>query len=158
MKRIAIIGLGNYLMGDEGVGIHATKVLRNESWPVDVEIIDAGVPSLALLHMMEGRKLVILIDCADFGAKPGTIKAFKPNDVKRVALEKKASLHAADLMTTFDIATQAGLPLPPVWIIGIQPASVEMTMELSPEAATALGELRAAIDEILNAEGLRFLH
>jgi hydrogenase maturation protease len=158
MKPIAIIGLGNYLMGDEGVGIHATKILRREAWPDDVEIIDAGVPSLALLHMMEGRKLIILIDCADFGAKPGTIKAFRPDDVKRAAPEKKASLHAADLMTTFDIAAQAGLPLPPVWIVGIQPACIEMTMELSPEASTAIAELRTTIDKILNDEGLRFLH
>lgn len=158
VKPIAIIGLGNYLMGDEGVGIHATKKLREMDWPGDVDIIDAGVPSLALLHMMEGRKLVIVIDCADFGGKPGEVKSFNPDQIKRPAPDKKVSLHAADLLTTFDIAANAGLPLPPIWIIGIQPTRVEMTMELSEETQKALDEIPAVVTKLIDQNVPRALH
>lgn len=158
MKTVAIIGLGNYLMGDEGVGIHATKALREMDWPDDIEIIDAGVPSLALLNMMEGRKLVVIIDCADFGKEPGEIRTFSPDQVKRPTQDRKVSLHATDLLTTFDIAAQAGLPLPPVWIVGIQPKSVEMGMELSDEAMAALEKLPTIIRTLLEKEGAYSLH
>ncbi len=158
MKPVAIIGLGNYLMGDEGVGIHATKKLREMEWPKDIDIIDAGVPSLALLHMIEGRRLVIIIDCADFSGEPGEVKAFPLDSIKRSEPERKASLHAADLLTTFDIAAQTGLPIPPVWIIGIQPARVEMTMELSEEATAALEHLAEKVRTILERTGVKPLH
>lgn len=158
MKPIAIIGVGNYLMGDEGVGIHATKKLRTLGWHDDVDIIDAGVPSLALLHMMEGRRLVIIIDCADFGGEPGDVKAFKPEDVKRSPPERHVSLHAGDLLTTFDIAAHTGLTLPPVWIVGIQPRRIAMTMELSEDAAKAIDKLEPLVRGLISQEGASLLH
>ncbi len=145
-------------MGDEGVGIHATKSLRALDWPDNIDIIDAGVPSLALLHMIDGRKLAIIIDCADFNGAPGEIKTFKPDDVTNPHDEKKASLHAADLLTTFNIAAEAGITLPPVWIVGIQPAAVEMKMELSKEAAKALKHLPAIIRNLIKNHGVSSLH
>jgi len=158
MKPIAIIGLGNYLMGDEGVGIHATKKLRENKWSDDIDIIDAGVPSLALLHMMEGRQLVIVIDCADFGGQPGEITTFTPDQVKRQEPDRQASLHGNDLMTTFDIAAQTGMPIPPVWIVGVQPKRVEMTTELSEEALGALDHLPRVIRELVDKQGPSGLH
>lgn len=145
-------------MGDEGVGIHATKMLRAQEWPENIDIIDAGVPSLALLHMMEGRELVIVIDCADFGGQPGDIKSFTPDQVKLQDADRQASLHGSDLMTTFDIAAQAGLPIPPVWIVGIQPARVEMTMELSPAAQAALNDLPRVIRDLIREQAPSSLH
>jgi hydrogenase maturation protease len=158
MKPIAIIGLGNFLMGDEGVGIHATKKLRENPLSDDIDVIDAGVPSLALLHMMEGRQLVIVIDCADFGGEAGEITTFTPDQVKQQNEGRQVSLHGYDLMTTFDIAAQAGMPLPPVWIVGIQPSRVEMTMELSEEAAGALEHLPHVIRNLIEKQGPSGLH
>lgn len=158
MKPIAIIGLGNLLMGDEGVGIHATKKLRENPWSDDIDVIDAGVPSLALLHMMEGRQLVIVIDCADFGGQPGEITTFTPDQVKHQEEERRVSLHGYDLMTTFDIAAQTGMPIPPVWIVGIQPARVKMTTELSREASRALGHLPHIIRDLVEKQSPSGLH
>jgi len=158
MKPIVIIGVGNYLMGDEGVGIHATQHLRTVALPENVDVIDAGVPSLALLHMIEGRRLTIVIDCADFGGAPGEIKAFTPDKIKRSRAEPQASLHAADLLTTLDIAAQTGLPIPPLWIVGIQPAHIAMTMELSEEARAALEKLPDMVRELIKNHGDSSLH
>jgi hydrogenase maturation protease len=148
MKPIAIIGVGNYLMGDEGVGIHVTQRLRKEFMRDDCDIIDAGVPSMALLHMMEGRNLVIIIDCADFGGTPGEIKSFRPEQVKREE-NKEISLHATDLLTTLDVGRSIGLQLPPIWIIGIQPARVEQTMKLSDQVSRALEKIPDAIKNVI---------
>lgn len=148
MKPIAIIGVGNYLMADEGVGIHATQKLRQEFKNDDCDIIDAGVPSMALLHMTQGRKLVIIIDCAEFGGKPGEIITFKPEQVKR---ERNSiiSLHGTDLLSTLDVGQSLGLSQPPIWIIGIQPVKVEMSQELSPEVKKSLNELPRHIEKII---------
>jgi len=150
VKSIAIIGVGNYLMGDEGVGIHATQKLRREFNRDDCDIIDAGVPSMALLHMIEGRNLVIIIDCADFGGMPGEIKSFRPEQVKREE-NKEISLHATDLLTTLDVGKSIGLQLPPIWIIGVQPTSIEQTMQLSNEVNAALEEIPDAIENIISS-------
>jgi len=156
-------------MGDEGVGIHATQTLRGrfslkKSEKVtrlkngkrrnvpfcfdDCDIIDAGVPSIALLHMMGGRELVIIIDCADFGGTPGEIKVFRPEDVKRDP-QKEISLHATDLLTTLDVGTSIGLKLPTIWIIGIQPAKIEQTMQLSDQANAALEKIADTIKNVI---------
>ena len=145
-------------MGDEGVGIHATKKLRELEWPQNIDIIDAGVPSLALLHMMEKRQFVIVIDCADFGGQPGEITTFTPDQVKRREPDRQLSLHGNNLMTTFDIAVQTGLPIPPVWIVGIQPACVEMTTELSDEAKAALDHLPHIIRKLIEEQAPSGLH
>ncbi len=145
-------------MGDEGVGIHATQHLRTLALPSNVDVIDAGVPSLALLHMLEGRRLVIVVDCADFGGAPGEIKAFTLDEIKRPRAEPQASLHAADLLTTLDIATQTGLPIPPLWIVGIQPARIEMTMELSAEARAAIEKLHDVVHDLIKRHGGSSLH
>ena len=150
MKPVAIIGVGNYLMGDEGVGIHATQRLRKEFIRDDCDIIDAGVPSMALLHMIEGRNFVIIIDCADFGGAPGEIKVFKPENVKREE-NKEISLHATDLLTTLDLGKSIGLALPPISIIGIQPARVEQTMKLSDQLSRALEKIHEVIEQIITS-------
>ena len=151
MKPIAIIGVGNYLMGDEGVGIHATKKLRQELKRDDCDIIDAGVPSMSLLHMIENRKLVIIIDCAEFGGKPGEIITFKPEQVKR---EKNniISVHGTDLLSTLDLGQTLGLKQPSIWIVGIQPVRVEMSQELSLEVKNSLDNLSAYIEQIIESD------
>ena len=148
MKPIAIIGIGNYLMADEGVGIHATKKLRHDFKRDDCDIIDAGVPSMALLHMIENRRLVIIIECAEFGGRPGEIIVFKPEQVKRDE-RSIVSLHSSDLLTTLDVGQTLGLKQPPIWIIGIQPVRVEMSQELSTEVKSSLEDLPSHITKII---------
>lgn len=148
MKPIAIIGVGNYLMGDEGAGIHATHKLRDKFGRDDCDIIDGGVPSISLLHMIENRQLVIIIDCAEFGGKPGEIISFRPDDVKREA-NNIISLHGSDLLSTLDVGTTLGLKMPPIWIIGIQPVKIEMSRELSPEVQRAVDNISGVIENII---------
>lgn len=151
VNPIVIIGVGNYLMGDEGVGIHAIERLQKGSWPPGVELIDGGTPGVALLHLLDGRELAIIIDCADFGGKPGELRAFDPADLLREE-STMASLHATDILSTLELARRTGHYPKQVRIIGIQPNVMGMGTTLSPEVAKALEIVASAIHRLLPIE------
>lgn len=138
--QIAIIGVGNYLMGDEGVGIHAAKKLSEISWPNGAQIIDGGTPGVSLIHLIEGRRLAIIIDCADFGGKAGEIRIFNPDDLRH---DERAcvSLHATDLLTVLELARCTGRYPDKVLIVGIQPEKIEVSIKLSAAIQRALDGL-----------------
>lgn len=146
-KAIAIIGVGNLLMGDEGVGIHAIRFLEKFSWPENVELIDAAVPGVALMHMMEERKLAIIIDCADFHGRPGDILAVNANKLKREK-EEMISLHGASLLGTIALAEATGIELPEIFLVAVQPQRIEMTDRLSEEVEKALPKIKVEIKKI----------
>lgn len=149
MKSVAIIGIGNYLLGDEGVGIHAINLCREKRWPAGVEIMDGGTAGVSLLHMIRDRDLAIFIDCADFGGSPGEVRAFDPKSIVRHE-SSEVSLHATDLLTTLDLASHTGNYPQSAVIIGIQPAALRMTTELSPEVKVSLDSVVTAIEREIN--------
>lgn len=147
VRSIAIIGVGNYLMGDEGVGIHAIENLRSKKWPDDVEIIDAGTPGVSLLHLIEGRKLVVIIDCADFGGRAGEVRTFNPDNLQRDE-KKEISLHATDLLSTLELAKRTNNYPEKIVIVGIQPENVSPSSSLSASATQALIRLESIVRKI----------
>ena len=143
-KPTAIIGVGNLLMGDEGVGIHAIKFLKESEWPEDVELIDAGVPGPSLLYMLEETELSIIIDCADFGGKPGDILVVEPEKLKKPN-EEVFSLHGTSLLGTIALAEKLDINIGNVALICIQPKSIEMTDKLSLEVESSLQDIKKNI-------------
>jgi hydrogenase maturation protease len=141
MKPVAIIGIGNYLMGDEGVGIHAAERLRLEKWPDDVELIDGGTSGVALLHMIDKRKTVVFIDCADFGAAPGEIGVFDPEELA-MDQNTELGLHETGLLEALTLAKQTLDDYPEnIRIIGIQPKTIDIKIGLSKEVQKAVDNL-----------------
>ncbi len=151
VKSVAIIGVGNYLMRDEGVGIHAIARLREMKWPADIDIIDGGTPGVALLHMIEGRKLVVIIDCADFNGKPGEIGVFNAAGLKRDE-NAEISLHATDLLGALELAKHAESYPEKVIIVGIQPEKIEMGTSLSEIIEESLQNLPEKLREIIGQQ------
>lgn len=149
MKSIAIIGIGNYLMGDEGVGIHAIEACRQKNWPPGVEIIDGGTSGVSLLHMIRDRDLAVFIDCADFGGSPGELRVFEPKELKRRPTFE-ISLHATDLLTSLDLARDTGNYPRSAVIIGIQPSAIRISTELSFEVSASLGSIISTVEREIN--------
>lgn len=143
-KRMAIIGIGNYLMGDEGAGIHAIEKLRESKWPENVELMDGGTAGVGLIHLIKGREVAIIIDCADFGGAPGEVRVFDPDDLKRDE-KREAGLHATDILTVLEFARANGNYPQKVVIIGIQPGKIEMGMKLSKEVEAAIGGIEGLV-------------
>ena len=127
-----VLGLGNPLMADEGIGVHLVERLMESAdrYPA-VDFIDAGTGGLSILYQIEDRHKAIVIDCAFMDEPPGTIRRFTPDQVQSVKVLAHQSLHEADLMQIIAMARQLGQAPGEIVIFGIQPQRVEPGLGLS---------------------------
>ena len=138
---IAVIGLGNPLRGDDGVGVYLVQALEERALPAGVEVIDGGTQGLGLVTLLAGRRRVILVDAADVGRAPGLFVRFRLGEARLAGSGDRLSIHAAGLSDALRLA-QALDVLPEEGIIfGVQPANVEWERGLSPEVRAALPRL-----------------
>lgn len=77
-KKTLIMGIGNYLMCDEGIGVHVAEELSRQEWPENVSVLDGGTGGFHLLEYFEDHDHVILIDATLDGREPGTVRMIKP--------------------------------------------------------------------------------
>jgi len=143
--RIRVIGVGNLLLGDEGVGVHAIRALEQAGVPPRVELIDGGTAGLGLIEYLEDIDKVIFIDAADMGQSPGTFRRFQPDEVRALSAERGLSLHETGLFNVLGLARQTGAWPPELVIFGVQPATMGHTVELSAACSAVLPALVAAI-------------
>jgi len=146
MKKILVAGIGNPLMSDEGVGGFLIGKLKEyqEDFP-DVEFTDAGSGGMNLLHKINSRRKVILIDCAKMGTPPGTIKRFTPEQAESIKKLTHYSLHEADILKVLDISEKLGEKPQEVIIFGIEPANIAQGQKLSPCLTEKSGEYTSLI-------------
>jgi hydrogenase maturation protease len=133
-KTTIVLGIGNPLMSDEGIGVVLVNRLSvlAEKFP-SVEFADAGTGGMSLLHYFEGREKAVIIDCANMNEKPGKIKKFTPSQVKSVKQLAHLSLHEQDLLKIIEIAKQLDQCPKEIVIFGIQPKNVSFGQSLSKE-------------------------
>jgi hydrogenase maturation protease len=137
--RVVVVGVGNLLLKDEGIGIHAVKALQEINLPQDVKIIDGGTAPDLIAYTEAGDKLII-IDAAKAGGKPGTIYRFQPQDL---AAEK------GNLVSTHELGVEQNLKLmalmrsepSEIVIIGVEPKEIGWGTELSPELQPAIPKI-----------------
>jgi hydrogenase maturation protease len=139
-----VIGLGNPLRGDDGVGVRAVQMLASRSLPPDVELVDGGTQGLGIVNLIEGRQRAILIDAADVGQPPGRFVRFTMTEADLLGDDQQLSIHAAGLRDALLLA-QALQILPEIVIFGVQPAYLGWKKGLSPEVEAALPELVTAV-------------
>ncbi len=138
VERTVVIGLGNPLMGDDGLGIAAVERLRDE-WEVDrrVELVDGGTWGLNLLPLIEDAGSLLLLDAIDSAMPPGTEIVLGREEIPRY-LGHKLSPHQIDLREVLAIAELRGTLPERTVAIGLQPERVEMRTSLSPPLEKAL--------------------
>jgi len=154
-KATVVIGLGNPLMGDDGLGLAALERLRRD-WdlPADVELVDGGTWGLNLLPVIEDAARVLFIDAIDVGAVPGTDVVILRPDLPRV-LATKLSPHQVDLRDVLALAELRGTLPAETTAIGLQPGRVEMRDDLSDVLRTRLDGLVASAVRHLELWGHR---
>jgi hydrogenase maturation protease len=129
--NIAILGIGNILLQDDGVGVHAVKRLIDKyEFPDGVELIDGGTKGLDLLPLFEGRDKILIIDAANFKKEPGTIDIIEGDKIPTF-LSSKLSVHQIGLPDTLFAAKLMDISPAEMCLIGIQPASMNAGTELS---------------------------
>lgn len=142
--RTLVLGIGNLLLADEGVGVHVARALRLEGLPEDVEALDVGTAFLDALPEIERADRIIIVDAMHADHAPGTIYRVPFGDCVRP--ECIASLHGFDLSRTLYLA---GRETPPeVVVIGVEPARIDWGTELSPEVR----EMVPGVIEAVRAE------
>jgi hydrogenase maturation protease len=146
-----ILGIGNLLMGDEGVGVHAVEALKQEPLPASVELLDGGTGGFHLLSCLREHKCVILIDATMDGSEPGTVRVIEP----RFASDYPRSLSAHDIGLRDLIESAAVLgPLPKTYLVTVSIAGVDSaTVNLTPPVRRALADVAEAVRRILVEEG-----
>ncbi len=145
MHDTIVLGLGNPLMADEGVGCYVIDALRKTKPPPLADIREIGTGGMDILHLMRGRRKMIVVDCARMGIQAGEIRRFTPDDVVSVKDMSEFSLHDLDIMGVLDLARLVGEEVPQVVIFGIQPEKVGFGEGLSDVLRKRLGEYVEAV-------------
>jgi len=141
-----VVGIGNVLLRDEGVGCHVVHAMEGISLP-DVEIIDGGTGA-DVLQLLEGAEKVVIVDAVKGGGAPGQIYRFHLDDI---TVEQKPflSLHDMDLVGSLK-STQLWHNVGEAVIIGVEPKEINWGLELSPELQERLPQIIDAILSELN--------
>ncbi|HVN17938.1 MAG TPA: hydrogenase maturation protease [Dongiaceae bacterium] len=140
MKPVLIGGIGNVLLGDDGVGPYVVRMLEARyDFGDDVEIADLGTPALDLLHRIAGRHAVILLDCvASAEEAPGTVVQYRKEDILRIAPTPRLDPHSPALSECLLTAEMLGASPDNVLLVGIVGQSVEPSCRMSPAARDAV--------------------
>ena len=150
---VLILGLGNPLRGDDGIGCRVVEELVRRGLPDGVEALDGGAAGLGLLNLGEGGERVVVVDAAEMGRGPGEIVRFTLADVRLASTPDRFSFHHAGLSEALALADALGRALPELVIFGVQPVRVGWGEGLSPAVEAALPALVAAVlAEITNEE------
>jgi hydrogenase maturation protease len=138
--HLVVIGLGNPLMGDDGLGLAALERLRERAPTAEVELVDGGTWGLSLLPIVESASHLLLLDAIDGDRPPGTVIELTGGEVPRY-FEVKFSPHEVDLRDVLALAELRGALPREIVALGIQPARVEMRTDLSDAVLGALEPL-----------------
>jgi len=148
-NRIAVVGVGNELMKDEGVGVHAVRVLDEKLYGLrsDVRCIEAGT-SPDWDQLIDGEERLIIIDALKGGGEPGTTYIFTAEQVTS-GTELVSSLHHLGVLEGLKISALAGNMRTDVTFIGVEPAVISIGLELSQEVRQRMPEIiRIVLGEI----------
>lgn len=149
--KVTLIGLGNLLMQDEGVGVHAVRYLEaHYEIPPGLEVVDGGTFGLDLLPYIENRDRVLFVDAVNFRKEPGYIGVLQNQEIPAL-FGVKDSLHHLGLMDVLAAAQLLEVIPPEICLIGIQPQTIATGLELTDLIQGRLAALVARILEQLQA-------
>jgi len=142
--RIMVLGVGNELLSDEGLGIHFLKYLRQGDLPDNVELLEGGTAGMELIGLIQDTDFLIIVDALNANTNPGELFRFKPQDLKIFPEMFTVSFHQVGILDVLTTASILGT-VPETIIYGVQPKSLEWGLELSPEITAVLPRLKEYI-------------
>jgi hydrogenase maturation protease len=139
--RVTVLGLGNILLSDEGVGVHALNTLQSRYvCPPSVEFIDGGTMGLDLLPLFQARDRILIIDAVDFGKAPGHVGTLEGDKIPSVLISKLSVHHIGLSDVLFAAKLMRETPLD-VCLVGIQPKELDVGLDMTPEIRVKLDTL-----------------
>ena len=150
--RLLILGIGNLLMGDEGVGVHVIRALQSEPLPSGVEILDGGTGGFHLLsYLVDDFRSVIVVDATMDDREPGTVGIIEPRFLSD--FPRSLGAHDIGLRDLIESAVLLGR-LPTIHLITVSIAEIRSaTTELTPAVQQALPRAIQSVWQVLRQEG-----
>ncbi|MFO0754756.1 MAG: hydrogenase maturation protease [Thermodesulfovibrionales bacterium] len=143
-KRILVAGLGDGLLRDGGVGVHAVRALQGLDYP-GVRVAEVGTEVLDALHLIEWADNILVIDAMQAGGDPGMIHFLKGRDIGKPGAY--ASLHQCSFVSALERIPEKAWPV--ITVLGVEPESIEHGLVLSPQVEKAIPHLVRIVGEIL---------
>lgn len=145
-RHILVAGVGNLLLSDDGVGVHAIRELQKHPMP-GVTYAEIGTAILHGLHFLDNADRVLVIDAAKGGQPPGSVYLFEATE--RTEVKCMTSIHSMGLREAARFL-KAGQPVPPITVIGVEPETLDYGMELSSTVQAAMPQVLALTRETLS--------
>lgn len=141
--NILVLGVGNLVMGDDGVGVRVVQRIQREyRMPGHVEIMDGGTLGLDILPRLDGVGRLLMVDAVETGHGPGTCVRLAGEEIPLV-LENRISPHQMGIRDLLGVARLIGSLPQEIVLIGVQPGNIEMGTELTPD-------VKAKVDVMLS--------
>lgn len=153
--RTVILGIGNTILSDEGVGVHAVgALLTNYDLPAGVEVMDGGTAGMELLEPLSGVNLLVVLDAVKSGRPAGTIVKIIGDEVP-VFFRTKISPHQISICDVLASLELIGDKPKEMVLIGVEPDSLELGLEMTPAIAACMSEMVDMAVAELAARGVR---
>jgi hydrogenase maturation protease len=150
MSPTLVLGIGNVLMGDEGIGVHAVQALERDTWPAGVTLVDGGTGGFHLLEYLHDFPAIVLIDATMDGQPAGAVSVLRPkyaSDFPRVLTAHDIGLR--DLIE----ATVLTRPMPDITLITVSIETIQsMVLTLSPAVEGSIPLVRQLVKKLLHEE------
>jgi len=145
MKQITVLGIGNILLQDEGFGVRIVEELhRRYLFPDDVQVLDGGTLGMDLLRFISGSEKLLVVDAIAGSGPPGSFYRLAGQEVQAYFSEK-VSLHEMGIRDVLAALEVLGHPVAEVVVLGVEPAVLELGLELTPVVAAAVEKTVAAV-------------
>jgi hydrogenase maturation protease len=143
---VLVLGVGNLLLSDEGVGVHVARRLQQMELPAWVEVVDGGTGGFELINFCHGRKKIIIVDAILTEAEPGTLFRLRPEDIVWPELQRYSAHHAGLVELIRQCRTM--MPSTEVILFGVVPQEIDrVSMNLSPVLEERLEKIAAMVVE-----------
>jgi hydrogenase maturation protease len=157
MRKALIGGIGNVLLGDDGVGPYVVRILESMyDFEAGVEIIDLGTPALDLTHQIVGLKALILVDSVASDDPAGTLALFTKEDILRDTPAERLDPHSPALAECLMTASMLGAMPQNVLLVGIAGKCYEPGHPLSAAVRQSVGPAIEAVLQELQRLGFKF--
>ena len=145
--EVAVLGMGNELLKDEGIGVHVIRRLEETPGLSGVKLVEGGTSPDVADDVRDVKRLII-VDAAKCGGEPGDVYRMSPEDVQT---QQPSSVHELSMIQMLWQMDMLGR-LPEVTIIGVEPKEMDWGMDLSPELAGELPKIVEAVREELDRD------
>ncbi len=144
-----VIGIGNLLCRDDGLGVRVAEMLANEDLPTGVQVRELGTPGWGLVNHFQGWRRVFLIDAVEMGEEPGACHRLEASQAQFIPANQSISLHEPGLADSLALAQALNLMPDEVVLFGVEPATTEPGDEMSPQVKNAIPSIVETIRQEL---------